>query len=119
MLAEAVCKLEGFTYCPSDAAYWRHGHSTERDFIYVTTSSLSHAQLVDLSEEVGPERTLLVACSSFRGRAAEFANLTVKKIPHAVMARCEWGRDDYSLAVDALTAAPAPTGQQRLFAAAD
>ena len=119
MLAEAVCKLEGFTYCPSDAAYWRHGRSTERDFIYVTTSSLSHAQLTDLSEEVGPERTLLVACSSFRGRAAEFANLTVKKIPHAVMVRCEWGRDDYSLAVDALTAAPAPTGQQRLFAAAD
>ncbi len=35
MLAEAVCKLEGFTYAPSDADYWRHGHSTESDFIYV------------------------------------------------------------------------------------
>jgi adenine-specific DNA-methyltransferase len=115
MLAEAVCKLEGFTYAPSDADYWLHGRSTERDFIYVTTSSLSHAQLQQLSDEVGPERTLLVCCSSFR-KGGGFDNLTVKKIPAAVMARCEWGKDDYSLAVDALPAAPPPTGQQRLFA---
>ena len=31
MLAEAVCKLEGFQYAPSDTVYWQHGHSTERD----------------------------------------------------------------------------------------
>lgn len=30
MLAEALCKLEGFTYAPSDAVYWQHGHSTEQ-----------------------------------------------------------------------------------------
>ena len=46
MLAEAVCKLEGFSYAPSDTVYWQHGHSTERDFIYVTTQTLSHEQLV-------------------------------------------------------------------------
>ena len=40
MLAEALCKLEGFTYAPSDAIYWQQGHSTERDFIYVTTAQL-------------------------------------------------------------------------------
>ncbi len=39
MLAEALCKLEGFSYAPSDAVYWQHGHSTERDFIYVTTTT--------------------------------------------------------------------------------
>ena len=57
MLAEALCKLEGFTYAPSDAVYWQHGHSTERDFIYVTTQALSHEQLQQLSDEVGPERS--------------------------------------------------------------
>ena len=45
MLAEAVCKLEGFTYAPSDSVYWQHGNSTERDFIYVTTQHLNHEQL--------------------------------------------------------------------------
>ena len=62
MLAQALCKLDGFTYAPSDAHYWMHGHSTERDFIYVTTANLNHEQLQQLSDEVGAERSLLVLC---------------------------------------------------------
>lgn len=114
MLAEAVCKLEGFTYAPSETHYWQHGHSTERDFIYVTTASLNQAQLQQLSEEVGPERTLLVACGAFRGNRASFPNLTLKKIPGAVLDRCEWGKDDYSLQVANLPEAPPAEGQQVL-----
>ena len=67
MLAEALCKLEGFTYAPSDSVYWQHGSSTERDFIYVTTQTFSQEQLAHLSDEVGPDRSLLVLCSAFRG----------------------------------------------------
>ena len=114
MLAEAVCKLEGFVYSPSDTVYWQHGHSTERDFIYVTTQNLSHDQLQQLSDEVGPERTLLVLCSAFRGKADRFSNLTVKKIPKAVLTRCEWGHDDYSLRVENLPKAPPKPGQIEL-----
>ena len=105
MLAEALCKLEGFSYAPSDAAYWQHGHSTERDFIYVTTASLTHEQLQQLADEVGPERTLLVLCTAFRSRG-DFPNLTVKKIPKQVLSRCEWGHDNYSLRVENLPQAP-------------
>jgi adenine-specific DNA-methyltransferase len=101
MLAQALCKLEGFTYAPSDAHYWQHGFSTERDFIYVTTASLNHEQLQQLSDEVGTERSLLVLCTSFRGRG-DYLNLTVKKIPKQVLSRCEWGHDDYSLNVENL-----------------
>ncbi len=54
MLAEALCKLEGFTYAPSDAVYWQHGHTTERDFIYVTTQSLNAEQLQALARRGGP-----------------------------------------------------------------
>ncbi len=115
MLAEAVCKLEGFAYAPSDAVYWQHGHSTERDYIYVTTATLSHEQLLQLSDEVGPDRSLLVVCSAFRGRKGGYPNLTVKKIPNAVLARCEWGHDDYSLKVENLPKAPEPLGQHTLF----
>jgi adenine-specific DNA-methyltransferase len=115
MLAEAVCKLEGFSYEPSDSLYWQHGHSTERDFIYTTTANLSHDQLQELSDEVGPERSLLVVCSAFRGRKEGYPNLTVKKIPTAVLTRCEWGKDDYSLKVENLPKAPPEPGQQELF----
>ncbi len=34
MLAEALCKLEGFVYARSEAIYWQHGHSTEREIIF-------------------------------------------------------------------------------------
>jgi adenine-specific DNA-methyltransferase len=115
MLAEAVCKLEGFTYAPSETVYWQHGYSTERDFIYVTTQNLSHDQLQQLSDEVGPNRTLLVMCTAFRSKPDRYANLTIKKIPKAVLSRCEWGKDDYSLRVENLPKAPPPKGQMELI----
>ncbi len=100
MLAEAVCKLEGFAYAPSDQYYWMHGYSTELDFIYVTTQTLTHEQLLALSEEVGAHRTLLVLCSAYRSANSDaYPNLTIKKIPLAVLTRCEYGHDDYSLQV--------------------
>jgi adenine-specific DNA-methyltransferase len=113
-LAEAACKLEGFVYSPSDSVYWQHGHSTERDFIYVTTQMLNHEQLQELSDEVGPERSLLVLCIAFRGAAEKYPNLTVKKIPKQVLSRCEWGHDDYSLNVENLPKAPPKPGQGTL-----
>jgi adenine-specific DNA-methyltransferase len=100
MLAEAMCKFEGFTYAPSDSEYWVHGRSTERDFIYVTTQTLTREQLQKLSDEVGENRSLLVCCSAFRVKdASKFPNLTIKKIPKMVLNRCEWDRDDYSLEI--------------------
>jgi adenine-specific DNA-methyltransferase len=62
-----------------------------------------------LSDEVGDHRSLLICCAAFRGKADAFPNLTVKKVPSAVLAKCEWGHDDYSLNVANLPkAAPRP-----------
>jgi adenine-specific DNA-methyltransferase len=127
MLAEAMCKLEGFRYEPDPETFWLHGRSTESDFLYVTTQNLSRAQIQFISEQVGPSRTLLICCGAFRAKRDDFPNLTLKKIPQAVLHRCEWGRDDYSLNVQSLppaeamdepgangdaaeSSAPAPTG---------
>ena len=115
MLAEALAKLEGFTYAPSESQWWRHGYSSERDFIYVTTQNLSAERLQALSDEVGSDQSLLVMCAAFRGvtaaqAAQRWPNLTIKKIPQAVLSRCEWGHDDYSLNVANLPlSAPAPS----------
>jgi adenine-specific DNA-methyltransferase len=103
-LSEALCKLEAFTYAPSETHWWQHGHSSERDFIYVTTQNLSADQLQALADEVGEEQSLLVCCAAYHGvtaaKAAErWPNLTLKKIPKMVLTRCEWGHDDYSLNV--------------------
>jgi adenine-specific DNA-methyltransferase len=112
MLAEAVCKLEGFTYAPSETVWWQQGYSTESDYLYVTTQTLTRAQLEHLGEEVGGSRTLLVCCGAHRAkRLDDFPNLTVKKIPQTVMKKCEWDRDDYSLQIAALPPPPPPESQ--------
>lgn len=113
MLAEALAKLEGFTYAPSEVHWWQHGHSSERDFIYVTTQNLSAEQLQALADEVGAEQSLLVCCAAFHGvtaaqAEARWPNLTLKKIPKMVLSRCEWGHDDYSLNVANLPLAEQP-----------
>jgi adenine-specific DNA-methyltransferase len=112
MLAEAMCKLEGFTYAPSEEVFWMHGHSTEQGFIYVTTQFMSKKMLTRISDEVGPNRSLLICCTVFRCDPTQFPNLTLKKIPNAVLTRCEWGKDDYSLAVANLPAKPLEPGTQ-------
>ena len=113
-LAEAVCKLEGFTYAPSETEYFIHGYSTERDYIYVTTNYLKAEHLQALNELVGTDRTLLVCCKGF-STGGKFKNLTVKKIPKAVLDRCEYGHDDYSLNVKNLPMAAPEMEQGDLF----
>jgi adenine-specific DNA-methyltransferase len=72
MLAEAVCKLEGFHYEPNPEVFWVHGHSTETDYIYITTQNLSFEQLQFLSDQVGGKRTLLICCAAFRAKKMSF-----------------------------------------------
>jgi len=123
MLSAAMCKLEGFAYAPSETLWWQHGHSSESDFIFVTTQTLSAEQLDALADELGGERSLLVCCGAYRGvtaaqAAQRWPQLTIKKIPKMVKDRCEWGHDDYSLNVANLPMAakqPAAPAQDDLF----
>ena len=132
MLAQALCRLQGFNYAPSEIHWWQHGHASERDFICVTTQSLSAAQLQALAEDVGPQRSLVLLCAAWHGvtaaQAAErWPQLTLKKIPKTVLHSCEWGHDDYSLNVanlpmaqpDAPTTAPVRGGVRRTGPAAE
>ena len=109
MLSEAMCKHMGFKYAPSqdEDEYWQHGHSTEADFIYVTTQNLTHDACKKLSDEVGEGRSLLICCKAYSANAEAFENLTLVKIPTAILAKCEWGQDDYSLNVENLPMADA------------
>ena len=68
----------------------------------VTTDSLQQEDFEFLSQEVGNERSLLICCKAFMANLSGYRNLTVKKIPQAILDRCEWGKDDYSLQIAAL-----------------
>ena len=58
---------------------------------------------------------VLVCCSAFCVRRDAFANLTLKKVPKAVLKRCEWGHDDYSLSVENLPKMPREPEQRELL----
>jgi adenine-specific DNA-methyltransferase len=104
MLAEAMCKHMGFTYGPSSdpQKYWLHGASSETDFIYVTTQSLTYDACAKIAHDVGPDRSLLICCKAYDEGADAFENLTMVKIPTSILQKCEWGRDDYSLNIQNL-----------------
>lgn len=114
MLAEAMCKHEGFHYAPDEAIYWKQGKSTETDFVYTTTQPVTKALVDSIADQMGDRETLLICCTSFHTNADEYPQITVKKIPHAVLARCEFGRDDYSLQVKELEYEP-QLGQGELW----
>lgn len=120
MLVRALCKVEGFNFDPSPDVYWKQGNSTESDFIYVTTQHLTAQMLQKLSDDVGENCTLLICCGSFDGKKDSYSNLTIKKIPKAILKKCEWGHDDYSLEIKNLPMSapdpqPTPTPRKKSF----
>lgn len=120
MLVRALCKVEGFNFDPSPDVYWKQGKSTESDFIYVTTQHLTAQMLQKLSDDVGDSCTLLICCGSFDGKKDSYSNLTIKKIPKAILKKCEWSHDDYSLEIKNLPMSapdpqPSPAPRKKSF----
>ncbi len=98
MLAAAVAKHEGFKYAPSAEQFWKQGQSSETDYIYTTTNHVGAELLSGIAQDMKAGESLLVCCKSFdSGLSARFANITVKKIPAAILGRCEFGKDNYNL----------------------
>ena len=98
MLAAAMAKQEGFTYSPSEEHYWKHGFSSESDFIYTTTQFMTVEGLAAIAEKMKDGESLLVCCTAFQPECRRaFTNITIKKIPQMLLGRCEFNKDDYSL----------------------
>ncbi|PIQ21311.1 MAG: site-specific DNA-methyltransferase [Cytophagales bacterium CG18_big_fil_WC_8_21_14_2_50_42_9] len=98
MLAAAMAKQEGFRYQPDEIIYWQQGRSSEKDFIYTTTQFITVEALDKIHEEMQPGQNLLICCKSFQAACEhKYLNITIKKIPHMLLGRCEFGKDDYSL----------------------
>jgi adenine-specific DNA-methyltransferase len=96
MLAEAMCKILGYHYKPDTEKYWKQGYSSEKNFIYTTTMNLQETSLERIADEIG-DNNLLICCSAFVGNTKAYPNIMVKKIPTAILKKCEWGREGYPL----------------------
>jgi adenine-specific DNA-methyltransferase len=98
MMAAAMAKHESFRYCPDEVHYWKQGQSSEKDYIFTTTTHLTPEHLDRIHEEMQQDESLLICCKShFEAADGKYSNITVKKIPSMLLGKCEFGRDDYSL----------------------
>jgi adenine-specific DNA-methyltransferase len=98
MLAAAMAKQEGFKYAPHPEHYWAQGQSSEQDFIYTTTQFLTLELLDSIAAEMGEDQSLLICCKAFhKSCVGRHAGISLKKIPHLLLGKCEFGKDDYSL----------------------
>lgn len=98
MLAGAMAKHENYKYSPSETIFWKHGQSTEKDFIYTTTQFVTKELIDKIHEQMQTEESLLICCKSFQAGCTDgYPNINVKKIPNMLLGRCEFGREDYSL----------------------
>ncbi len=110
MLAAAMAKHEGFRYCPDEHIYWKHGRSTEKDYIFTTTQFVTVQFLDKIHEEMRLDESLLICCKSFQEACENrYANITIKKIPKMLLGRCEFGKEDYSLNIVNLPVDSEPT----------
>jgi adenine-specific DNA-methyltransferase len=100
MVAEAVAKIEGFTYLPDPVVFWKQSRSSEHDYLLVTKIFVTAEWLAQLHEQMTAEESLLLCCPAYGdGCERAFPNITLKKIPNAFMRKYEFGKDDYSLNV--------------------
>ena len=65
MLGAAMAKHESFNYCPDSEIYWKQGQSSEKDFIFTTTSFVQVAFIDRIHEEMQKDEHLLICCKKF------------------------------------------------------
>ncbi len=98
MLAAAVALHEGFRYQPDKDLFWKQSVGNENSYLFVTTRHLNSIYLDSIKDTMEEGEYLVIACRSFdNGLDKAYGNITVKKIPQMLLARCEFGKTDYNL----------------------
>lgn len=98
MLVAAIAKINGFTYSPNGECFWKQGVAQANSYIYVTTQYLTAKELDDLARDLSEYERLLICTPAFDiGLGRRYENIDVRKIPQSVLAKCEYGVDNYDL----------------------
>jgi adenine-specific DNA-methyltransferase len=99
MLAAAVAKLCGYRYAPpGPAGRYVHGSNGAGGVIHVAARLVTAAFLAEIVAGAGGGRSLVVCAPAFQpGIGAAHPGVRLRKIPQAVLSKCEYGADDYNL----------------------
>ena len=98
-LVQAICKIENFTYKAYEDNI-KHGYSTEKDFIHVTTRHITQEIIKDIQEtSLKNWETMLIVAKTFESNLDLPDNIQIKKIPTEILDKCEYNKDNYSLPI--------------------
>ena len=97
-LARAIALHEGFTYAPDKSLFWKQSKGSEKSYLYVTTRFVNKAFVDSIQSTMKDDEYLIITCKAHE-RGLKTSQITVKKIPQAVLGRCDFGQDDYNLNV--------------------
>lgn len=104
MLAAAVAKLNGYRYEPDEIVFWKQGKSHENSYIFVTTQFITAKYLDLLAADMQYQENLLICCPAYdTGLNNRYENIIIKKIPQAVLDKCEFGVKDYNINLKGIT----------------
>lgn len=87
MVAEAICKIEGFTYAPEGEF---HGHSSEDRFIHVTMEFVNTKYIQSLMKNLGERQSLLIYCKRMQSDMNLPVNVEVRRIPKDLLNKCNF-----------------------------
>ena len=90
MVCEAICKIESFTYAPSD---FYHGYSTENRFIHVTMEYVNGEYVSDLVAKLNDKQSLIIYCLKHQKGIALPDNVEIKRIPKDIQEKCNFESD--------------------------
>ncbi|MFP3153387.1 site-specific DNA-methyltransferase [Lachnospiraceae bacterium ZAX-1] len=100
MLAAAVAKLCGYRFAPREGNPYVHGVNNVGGFIFVTTQYITAPLLGEIAKNFSDTQSLVICASAFQvGIKNNFPNIKLRKIPQSVLAKCEYGAENYNLNV--------------------
>jgi adenine-specific DNA-methyltransferase len=100
MLAAAVAKLCGYRFAPREDNPYVHGVNNVGGFIFVTTQYITAPLLGEIAKNFSDTQSLVICASAFQvGIKNNFPNIKLRKIFQSVLAKCEYGAENYDLNV--------------------
>lgn len=88
MLAEAICKIEGFYYQRGAEVF--HGYSSENSFIYIAQEFVNVAYVNALAAQLGKGASLLIYGERLQSGMILPDNVEVKRIPKDLLEKCDF-----------------------------
>lgn len=87
MVCEAICKIEGFKYDPSGEF---QGYSSENRFIHITEEFVNSKYVMSVMKNLGDNQSLIIYCKKNQADMNLPENVEVKKIPKALLEKCNF-----------------------------